>query len=889
MKIADTLLNNSHQDVTFGDKGRKELLKGAEILYKAVKSTMGPSGHNVIIDNGISPPFITKDGVTVAKNINLRDKLQSIGADLIKEVALKSNEICGDGPQPLYAKVLTPTGWTTMGNLKVGDSICGTNGSIQKVLGIFDKGTKTIFKFKFADGRKETRTVECSEDHLWTVETNYRKIQTITAKEIFEKYKNKSFFIKPTAVEFTETKELPLDPYLLGALLGDGSLSEKHAVELAVNINQNYILDNLKLPNNCKLYRREYKEKNYIKGVINGCDYSKPTKPKGTSKSIIKNILKDLNLLGKNSFTKFIPKEYLFSSIENRRKLLNGLIDTDGTITHKGNFEISTVSEQLYLDIIELCKSLGIRINFRKINRKPGDGSYSTNSIYRITELRSKNRGLKIIDVEKTNKQTEMMCIKVSNNDHLYITDDFVPTHNTSTSVVLAYNLFNNGYKMISSGRDSIHLKKGMDWACNFVLNEIKSKAIQVRNDEDIISVGTISANGDREIGELLCEAIKKVGEDGIITVEKAKSVKTTLSVTDGLSLDSGYISPYFVTNQEKLTSELENPYILITNKKITSKEQLIPAMSIANEKSRPLLVIADEIEQEALHMMLSNKMHGAVISCAVKAPSYGDNRIDILQDLALVTGAVCFDATQSVPLEKLKEEHLGSCEKVTVSKLQTTIVGLGKSVTKDSIDLRISELKTLLNTPVSGMDDLRRNNIKKRLAKLAGGVAVINVGGSTEVEIIEKKDRVDDALNATLAAVQEGILPGGGTALFYASQKLLEAIKENNSNLSEDELFGVKVVYEACQSPLKVIVENTGKNSEVVINEILRLTTSKEFGYDASKHNYCNLIDVGVIDPVKVARHALEFANSVVGLILTCNSIISTPEEVSKIDSEEG
>ena len=286
MKITDSLLNKSHQDVTFGDKGRKEMLKGAEILYKAVKSTMGPSGHNVIIDNGISPPFITKDGVTVAKNINLKNKLESIGADLIKEVALKANENSGDG---------------------------------------------------------------------------------------------------------------------------------------------------------------------------------------------------------------------------------------------------------------------------------------------------------------------------------------------TSSSVVLAYHLFYNGYKMISSGRDAIHLKRGMDWATQFVLNYIKSISIQVRNDEDIISVGTISANGDKEIGRLLCEAIKKVGEDGIITVEKAKSVNTTLSVTDGLSLDSGYISPYFVTNQEKLTSELENPYILITNKKITSKEQLIPAMQIANENSRPLLVIADEIEQEALHMMLSNKMHGTVISCAVK------------------------------------------------------------------------------------------------------------------------------------------------------------------------------------------------------------------------------------------------------------------------------
>lgn len=547
MKITDTLLNKSHQDVVFGEKGQKELLKGAEILYKAVKSTMGPSGHNVIIDNGISPPFITKDGVTVAKNINLKDDLQNIGAELVKEVALKTNELAGDG---------------------------------------------------------------------------------------------------------------------------------------------------------------------------------------------------------------------------------------------------------------------------------------------------------------------------------------------TSTSCVLAYHLFNNGYKLSSAGRDSIALKKGIDWATGVVINRLKQIATEVRNDEDIISVGTISANGDREIGKLLCEAIRKVGEDGIITVEKAKSVKTTLNVIDGLSLEVGYISPFFVTNQEKLTSELEKPYVLVTNKKITTKEQLIPVMSIANEKSRPLLIIADEIDQEPLHMLLTNKMHGAVISCAIKAPSYGDNRIDILHDICLVTGATCFDAAQSIQLEKLKEEHLGSCEKITVSKTQTTLFGLGDKVSKEQVEERIKELKQTLTLPVDGLDDLKRNNIKKRLAKLAGGIAVIHVGGSTEVEIIEKKDRVDDALNATQAAVQEGILPGGGTALFYCAEFLNSEIQKNESKLNEDEIFGARIVYETCKTPLKVIVENTGKNPEVVMNNILRETDSINFGYNAFSHKYENLIDSGVIDPVKVTRYALEFASSVVGLMLTCNCVILTPEE---------
>jgi len=704
MKITDALLNKAHQDVVFGDKGQKELLKGAEILYRAVKSTMGPSGHNVIIDNGISQPFITKDGVTVAKNINLKNHLQNIGAGLVKEVALKTNELGGDGPQPLYSKILTPTGWKTMGDIKIGDTICGTNNTFQKVLGIYPKGKKEIYTVEFSEGQK----VKCCEDHLWTV------------------------------------------------------------VDL------------------------------------NGNSFTLPTK-----------------LLAAKPFNWFV-------------------------------------------------KSSKVKIEKR----------FFTKKLLKFQKTYLNKTFIQIKSIKATGLFTEMQCIKVSNSDSLYITDDFIPTHNTTTATVLAYNLFSNGYKFSSAGRNAILLKKGIDWATDKVISRLKEVSTQVRNDEDIISIGTISANGDREIGKLLCEAIKKVGEDGIITVEKAKSVKTTLSVVDGLSLDSGYISPFFVTNQEKLTSDLEKPFILVTNKKISTKEQLIPVMSIANEKSRPLLIIADEIEQEPLHMLLTNKMHGAVISCAIKAPSYGDNRIDILHDICLVTGATCFDAAQSIQLEKLKEEHLGSCEKITVSKTLTTLFGLGENVTKEQIDNRIKELKQVLSTPVDGLDDLKRNNIKKRLAKLAGGIAVIHVGGSTEVEIIEKKDRVDDALNATQAAVQEGILPGGGTALFYCAEFLNEKILKNEDNLSEDEIFGARVVYEACKAPLKVIVENTGKNPEVIMDHILRNSDSINYGYNAFTHTYQNLIDNGVIDPVKVTRYAFEFASSVVGLMLTCNCVIMTPEE---------
>lgn len=884
MKISDSLLNKNHQLVTFGDKAQQEMLKGAEILYNAVKSTMGPSGHNVAIDNGINPPFITKDGVTVAKNINLKDKLPAIGAELIKEVAGKTNELAGDGPQPLYAKVLTPKGWTNMGDLKVGDQICGTNNTIQTVLGVYKKGIKDIYRVALADGNTETRFVECSEDHLWNVKTYYGKSQTLTTRQILAELKTSDkrskFFIQPTCVEFANTENLPLDPYLLGVLLGDGSLSNTHEIEISIGLNEQYILDNLILPPNCKLRQKTYNSKNYIKATITGHN-ARANKTNKEKKSIIKLALEKLKLLGTNSFTKFIPKQYLYASLNDRKRLLNGLIDTDGSINKKNLFEFSTVSEQLYLDVVELCKSLGMQIYSRKLERKVNSGSYSNSSIYRIMQLKGNKHGLKISNIEKINKQTEMMCIKVSNEDHLYITNDYIPTHNTTTATVLAYNLFFNGYKMAATGRNTIALKRGIDWACGKVLGSLKENSIPVRNDEDIISVGTISANGDREIGKLLCEAIKKVGEDGIVTVEKAKSVHTTLDIIEGLSLETGYTSPYFVTNQEKLTAELENPLILVTNKKLTSKEHVLPVLQIAHEQERSLLIIADEIDQEALHVLLTNKMHGTVISCAVKAPSYGENRTDILQDICLVTGATCFDASQSTSIEKVTENHLGTCEKVIISKHQTTIVGLGDPEFKTTITEKIEELKSLLNNPAVSLDDLKRNNTKKRLAKLSGGIAVINVGGSTEVEIIEKKDRVDDALNATQAAVQEGILPGGGVALFYCAEKLKQIISSNPDNLSEDELFGARIVYETCKAPLKVIVENTGRSYEVVSNKLLETSDNNfRWGYDAYNHKYCDLIDAGIIDPLKVERFALSHACSVVGLLLTTNCVIATQDE---------
>lgn len=901
------------QEVTFGQEAHSQLLEGAEILYKAVKSTMGPSGHNVIIDNGKTAPIITKDGVTVAKSINLRAKLPSLGAELIKEIASKANEQAGDGPQPLYAKVLTPTGWTTLGKIKVGDSICGTQGTVQKVLGVFPKGVKTIYQVVLSDGNRSTksRTVECCEDHLWSVTTHYGTSRLMTTKQLLDSgavdgsSDRGRFFVKPTSVEFSVDNQLPLDPYLLGVLLGDGSLSTNYEIDISVGLKEEYILDKLILPDGCKLRRRYYtSEKHYIKATISGS----PRKglPVREPKSILKNILTKLDLLGTTSHTKFIPKQYLYSPTPTRQKLLEGLIDTDGSINSRGLFQFSTVSKQLCLDVAELCRSLGKTINVRTQTRKHGDGSYSTNPIYNITELKGNKCGMRIISVEKLDKQTNMMCIKVSNEDHLYITNDYVPTHNTTTATVLGYTMLKQGIKMTATGRSAIEIKRGMEWATEKVVGWLADHAIPVRNNDDIINIGTISANGDRTIGELLSEAISRVGQDGIITIEPAKSVKTTLDVVEGMQFNSGFVSPYFVTNQEKMTSELNDPYILITNKKLSSLQELLPVLELAANANKPLLIIGDEIEGEALHTMIVNKMKGVLFTCAVKAPSYGENRTDILSDIALVTGGKVFDASSEKSIKSATLSDLGCCKRAIITKSSVTLVGDDAGSRKELISERVEQLRALLAANI-GLDDLKRDNTKKRLAKLAGGIAVIKVGGSTEVEIFEKKDRVEDALNATVAAVQEGILPGGGAALFYASEWLHSVVAEQKDNqLTEDELAGVRVISEACRQPLRVIVENTGKSPDVVMNELRNIDNDKikkllsdisgkttksvesieesvketlskrlRHGYDASRHVYCDLIDQGIVDPHKVETAALQAACSVIGLLLTTNCVV--------------
>jgi chaperonin GroEL len=435
----------------------------------------------------------------------------------------------------------------------------------------------------------------------------------------------------------------------------------------------------------------------------------------------------------------------------------------------------------------------------------------------------------------------------------------------TTTATLLAHAIVREGAKAVAAGGNPMDLKRGIDLAVNAVVQELKNKAKKVTSSEEIAQVGTISANGDQDVGKMIAEAMKKVGNEGVITVEEAKSLESELEVVEGMQFDRGYISPYFITNADKMVAELEDPYILIYEKKLSGLQALLPLLERVVQSGRPLLIIAEDVEGEALATLVVNKLRGGLKVAAVKAPGFGDRRKAMLQDIAVLTGGEMISEDLGIKLENVTIDMLGRAKRVSITKDDTTIVdGAGK---KKDIEARIAQIRQQIEDTTSDYD---REKLQERLAKLAGGVAVIKVGGSTEVEVKEKKDRVDDALNATRAAVEEGIVPGGGVALMRAL-KTLDSLKPGN----DDQKVGVNIVRRALQAPARQIAENAGEDGAVIAGKIL---DSKDyaFGYNAQTGEYGDLVKQGVIDPAKVVRTALQDAASVAGLLVTTEAMVA-------------
>jgi len=435
----------------------------------------------------------------------------------------------------------------------------------------------------------------------------------------------------------------------------------------------------------------------------------------------------------------------------------------------------------------------------------------------------------------------------------------------TTTATVLAQAIVREGSKMVAAGMNPMDLKRGVEKAVEAVVADLKKRSKKVKSNDEIRQVGTISANGDTTVGKMIAEAMAKVGNEGVITVEEAKSLDTELEVVEGMQFDRGYISPYFVTNAEKMVAELEEPYILIHEKKLASLQPMLPILEAIVQGGRPLLIIAEEVEGEALATLVVNKLRGGLKVAAVKAPGFGDRRKAMLEDIAIVTGGQVISEDLGIKLENVKLNMLGTAKKVRITKDDTTIIdGSGK---KADIQARVAQIKAQVEETTSDYD---KEKLQERLAKLAGGVAVIRVGGATEVEVKEKKDRVDDALNATKAAVEEGIIPGGGTALLYATKALAGLTGDN-----EDQTQGIAIVRKAIQSPIRQIVENAGVEASIIVGKLLE-QKSGTYGYDAQGEAFCDFIEKGIVDPTKVVRTALQNAASVAALLITTEAMVA-------------
>jgi chaperonin GroEL len=439
----------------------------------------------------------------------------------------------------------------------------------------------------------------------------------------------------------------------------------------------------------------------------------------------------------------------------------------------------------------------------------------------------------------------------------------------TTTATVLAQSIVREGVKAVAAGMNPMDLKRGIDIAVEAVIKDLKSRSKVVSSNEEVSQVGTISANGDREIGSMIARAMEKVGKEGVITSEEAKSLSSELDVVEGMQFDRGYTSPYFITNAEKMTCELESPFILIHEKKLSGLQPLLPVLEQIVQSGKPLLILAEDVEGEALATLVVNKLRGGLKVAAVKAPGFGDRRKAMLEDIAILTNGQVISEDLGIKLESVSVEMLGTCKRIVITKEETTIIeGAGK---KEDIQGRCSQIRAQIEETTSDYD---REKLQERLAKLAGGVAVIRVGGATETEVKEKKDRVEDAMHATRAAVEEGVVPGGGVALLYASKALTGLSAEN-----DDQRHGIEIVRKALQAPCRQIAENAGVDGAVVAGKLTERDEGN-IGFDAQSEDYVDMFKAGIIDPTKVVRTALQDAASVAGLLITTEAMIAEKPE---------
>lgn len=815
----------------FGEEASDALIAGVNKVANAVKTTMGPGGRTVVIGKIQGQPRITKDGVSVAKSIMLEDPYENMGAQIMKRAASQTCDIAGDGPQPLYSKILTPTGWTTMGEVKAGDQICGTRGTTQTVMEVFDKGTKQVYEVCFQSGR----TVHCCEDHTWTVNRRGHGLQNITIKEMLHEgikefyrgYEKLKFFTPHTSIEFDE-QEVPIDPFTLGVILGDGFIGDSSRnVEIWLGYGKaSSILDMLYFDEGIKVKVSDVEERNCIRITLSG-------KTKEGKKPV--DLLDELGLLSKKSHEKFIPQCYLFNSRKVRESILAGLLATDGHINKRGRFEYATTSEQMANDFMNLCRSLGYSVGYSKNDKS---GKYIKRPIYRIREQKKSVYGDKIVDVKRLDKFEPMRCIKVSNEDELYITDGFILTHNTTSSSVLAQAIIKSAKSKVYPNQ-MISVCRDFPKAVELITNKLKKIAKPVK-EKDIFNVATISANNDAEIGRLIADAYEVVDDAGVISVSKSDSTKTYVSVTDGFNITSGYYSQYFVTDSVKDACVFEDAIVVMVKGKMTNVKSVKPAIDMAMKENIPLVFIVEDIDDACSSILVQNRINAGFKTCVIKAPGFAENREHWLEDCAVKFGCHVFNLKTQMPFDR---RHFGYVQKISIYKNNAVAIVDTPDVYNPVIEKHIASLKD-----------------EDRIARFKNKVGVIKVGGNNDLEVAEKIDRIDDALCAVRSAVAEGIVPGGGRTLMKISEELPDGLV-------------YEIFKDALNAPYLTMIENAGLEDRR--NELKDKPVT--FGHNIKNDELCNLFRAGIVDPVKVTRVSLENATSVASLVLTTGCALNT------------
>jgi len=852
------------KEVFLKDEGQAKLRSGIKKIAGAVKSTLGPSGQTVLLEseNHTRGLTVTKDGVTIARSINLFDPIENLAVQLMKQAADQTAVAAGDGPQPIYAKVLTPFGWTTMGSIKEGDEVCGTDGSIQKVLGVFPKGKLDVYEVGFADGR----VVECSGNHLWSVTTHYGAQKTITTEEMIKDFSRitpsghleSRYYVQNGEVEFYEKVNLPLDSYTLGVLLGDGSLSGTGAIELSLGFKKQHVLDSLILPEGIKINSRRDEKKNYIRARFEGTNSEGKT---------MRDIISSLGLLGVKSATKFIPKDYLHSSIEIRKKLLKGLTDTDGYINTKGLFEFSTISNQLADDFQELICGLGLSFSRRLHTRDKDKNSYSNTSIHRITQLKGYKYGSKIKSIVKTEKVTDMQCIKVSNENHLYITDGYIPTHNTSTSIVLTEAIIDAFQELDFNKLNKTEVIRGVNAITEDIVKLLDSMSRKVSK-RTLVDVATISANNDKELGKLIADTFKKVD---LVTVENSANASTYNEIISGMRIDRGWTSKYFVNNEKTEECVFENPYILLTDIEINNLTLLEETLAHVIREQKPLLIIGN-LSPNALNTLNMNVARKVIKACHIIPPSFGYRQKDLMFDLSVALGAKYISESIGDNLYTLTPLDLGQAAKVIVSKESTII--MRNDNTDEAVEKHLADLKSMES---ESMDATDKKFLNERIASISKGVGIIYVGGNSDIEQKEKYDRVDDAVRAVAAAVEDGILPGGGIALANCADEISHRYTDRTENF----MAAVSILTNALIVPFTQIMLNAGEDPKAIGQTILE-KHDLFFGYDAKNRVFGDLMKLGVVDPTKVTKSALINAVSVATTIVSTEAIVTNMRDES-------